>query len=128
MARRIGMVSRIVNSVYEGALAPFGITIGQFGLLTVILKMDKASPSRISKFIRIEKSTLSRNLKLMEGAGLIAVQGRGRGLEVQATAHGREVYLKSMAGWNQAQAKLKRMLKREGVDAVALLSATLAQA
>jgi DNA-binding MarR family transcriptional regulator len=128
LARRIGMVSRVVNSLYEGALAPFGITIAQFGLLTMVLKMDKTSPTQISKYLRIEKSTLSRNLKLMEAAGLLKLEGRGRSLEVRSTERGREVYLRSMAGWNKAQAQLKRKLKPEGVEAVAFLSDTLAQA
>jgi hypothetical protein len=63
----------------------------------------------------------------MESAGLVTLQGKGRGLEVQATAQGREVYLRSMAGWDQAQARLKRMLKREGVEAIALLSESLSR-
>lgn len=128
LARRIGAFSRMVGALYDGELAPFGITRSQFGLLTVAIKYEKVSPTALVKLMRLDKSTLSRNLRLMEKDGLLKLTGQGRSLEIQATEKGREVYCKSAGGWDKAQARLKELLTEDGILAVSVLSSKLASA
>lgn len=125
LAGRLRLIGRVTAGIYEDALAPYGMTISQFNILTVVLRREPASPARIAERIRLEKSTLSRNLALMESAGWLRAEGRGRGKDLYVTPAGRKIYCEAVEGWRNAQTTLKNHLRDEGVDAVARLLSRL---
>jgi DNA-binding MarR family transcriptional regulator len=127
LAQRLRAVGRIVSNIYDRELAGFGLTASQFGILATSLKLGTASQNEIAEVHRVEKSTLSRNLKLMEESGWIKLERRGRNVDVEVTRGGKDVFCKSVDGWRKAQANLKRHLRNEGVDAVQILVASLAK-
>ena len=125
LAQRLRTVSRIVSNIYDGELAGYGLTASQFGILATSLKLGTASQNKIAELQRVEKSTLSRNLKLMEESGWIKLERRGRNVDVEITKGGKDIFCKSVDRWRKAQANLKRHLGNEGVDAVEVLAASL---
>lgn len=112
----------MVNSTYDTALAPYGLTGNQFSILSLILGYGPISPSRIVDFMHMEKSTVSRNLKLMEKSGLVTSRVLGRNREIDITETGIQTYCNSMVGWKKAQQLMKQRLQEHGIDAVAELS------
>src|SRR5260370_23629514 len=68
---RTRLVSRVVTSIYDEELRPFGIVSPQFALLLVIAKIGPASRAEIGRFHRQDRSTLTRNLKIMLSEGWI---------------------------------------------------------
>ncbi len=68
MGGRMKAMGRMVDNIYDSELKSYGITVSQFGLLSAILLMEEATPSQLVERMCIEKSTLSRNLKLIEEA------------------------------------------------------------
>jgi DNA-binding MarR family transcriptional regulator len=127
LAQRLRAVGRIVSNLYDGELAGCGLTASQFGILAASLKLGTASQNKIAEVHRVEKSTLSRNLKLMEESGWIKLERRGRNVDVEVTKGGKDIFCKSVDRWRKAQADLKRHLRNKGVDAVEMLAATLAK-
>ena len=127
LAQRLRAVSRIVSNIYDGELAGYGLTASQFGILATSLKLGTASQNEIAEVHRVEKSTLSRNLKLMEESGWIELERRGRNVDVEVTKGGKDIFCKSVDRWRKAQANLKRHLRNEGVNAVEVLAASLAK-
>jgi len=119
LARRLRTMGRVASAIYERELSPYGITVSQFGVITLTLNAGgKSSPSLFTETLKVEKSTLSRNLRLMQRAGWITLSPVGRTVDIEVTREGKKIYLRSSAGWKRAQTALKRIIRNEGVDAI----------
>ena len=93
---RTRLISRVMTSLYEDALRPFGIGAPQFVLLVVISQLEPASRAEIGRFHHQDRSTLTRNLKLVFDEGWAEenrdkVKGRSR--PVVLTKKGRDLLL-----------------------------------
>jgi len=118
---RTRLVSRVVTSIYDEALRPFGIVSPQFALLLVIAKIGPASRAEIGRFHRQDRSTLTRNVKPMLSAGWIEeVQDgeRGRARRIAVTKAGRRLLQEAAPAWRSAQRRTKAKLG-DGMDVVA---------
>lgn len=119
---RVRMLNRIVTRVYDDLLRPHGVRFSQMNILTVISMHGEIQPAEIGKILSLEKSTLSRNLKLMEDNGWIvnspAVTGYGHLLRL--STKGRKLYRKASAAWDQAQAQLESLLGSQTTTAIRL--------
>ena len=82
--------ARVLTRHYDDALRPVGITITQFGLLKVIQRLEPESISDIAQALDIDRTTLSRNLKPLEKAGLVfrGSEGESRRRRVLLTTLG----------------------------------------
>ena len=63
--------SRAISQHFDQALAPAGLRMTQFTLLAAFALGGTPSLGELSEVLVIERSTLSRNLKLIRTAGLI---------------------------------------------------------
>ena len=118
---RTRLVSRVVTSIYDEALRPFGIVSPQFALLLVIAKIGPASRAEIGRLHCQDRSTLTRNLKPMLSAGWIEeVQDgeRGRARPVAVTKAGGRLLQEAAPAWRSAQRRTKAKLG-DGMDVVA---------
>ena len=89
-AGRLLRAARVLTRHYDDALRPVGITITQFGLLKVIQRLEPESISDIAQALDIDRTTLSRNLKPLEKAGLVfrGSEGESRRRRVLLTTLG----------------------------------------
>ncbi len=115
VASKLRRLNRIVTGIYNNAFRSRGITVGQFNILTAILKTEPVSPVRLSTILRIDKSTLSRNLDLMCKNGWIKTENCGRGFLVSVTKHGALLYAECMPYWKMAQKEAQRIIKKEEI-------------
>lgn len=74
------MADRMITRAYDEALRPCGLRITQFTLLVAIGYGAPGSISELADWLAMERTTLTRNLKLLENEGLI---------ETRAGAHHR---------------------------------------
>lgn len=118
---KLRMLNRIVNAIYDSELAPYNLTLSQLNVLTVIIQAGPISPARIGEAIRLERSTLSRNLKLLEDVGWVRIEGSGRGLKVEITKTGETLYEKCLVGWKKAQKTIQKEFNHDGLEAMDLL-------
>lgn len=128
---RVRMLNRIVTRVYDDLLRPYGIRFSQMNILTVISMHGQIQPAEIGKILSLEKSTLSRNVRIMEDNGWIRSSPTdvGNGHLLQLSTEGKTLYRKASAAWDQAQDHLNSLLGnqattaiREAVDSVCAVS------
>ena len=118
IADKLRLISRVVTSIYDDALRPLGITLNQLNLLVVVAKFEPTSPSKIGEWLHMNKSTVSRNINLMNRNGWLKIEpfGQGRSLQIRLLSKGREIFKKSNPYWEKAQRNANKMLKKQGVE------------
>lgn len=120
--RRLG---RVVARHYESQLAGSGLHINQYSLLSVVVKLGPIGLGELAAVLRLESSTLSRNLQPLVAQGLVEVKIGGddaRSRQAVATAAGRAARSEAQRMWKQAQLALNERL---GAERVATLHALL---
>lgn len=112
--------TRRVTSVYDDALQPIGLNLAQFSLLRHIARDEPISMTELGRKIELERSTVSRNVKVLEGMGLAAT-GSGKDQReaiVELTESGHRILVDAAPLWQAAQDKIEGRL---GADATAQL-------
>jgi DNA-binding MarR family transcriptional regulator len=100
--------SRAVTQLYDEALQPSGLRVTQFTLLVALSLTGSISISDLAQQLVIDRTTLTRNLALLEHQGLVAI-AKGddqRTHLVTLTNQGREALLKALPLWERAQAHI----------------------
>ncbi len=100
--------SRAVSQHFDHALAPAGLRMTQFTLLSALALGGSASINEISHALVIDRTTLTRNLRLLREAGLVTAQSgqTGREQRFSLTAEGREILARAIPLWRSAQDSL----------------------
>ncbi|MET9049478.1 MarR family transcriptional regulator [Streptomyces sp. NPDC004362] len=119
LAVRIRLIGRAVTSLYDGALERHGVTIAQVNLLTALGKVGPCPPARLGEVLQLERSTVSRNLRLLLNQGWVEPSASdAKGMrEVTLTEAGRTKIESVMPEWRQAQQQAAQLLGA-GVTAV----------
>jgi DNA-binding MarR family transcriptional regulator len=97
--------ARALTRHYDEALRPVGLTITQFTLLITVAKAEPESISQIGELLSMDRTSVSRNLKLLEKAGLIrrGNESAARKRPVELTKVGRERLSDAYTHWAKAQ-------------------------
>lgn len=74
LSRKAKMADRAITRAYDEALRPVELRITQFTLLVAIGYGAPGSLSELAEWLAMERTTLTRNLKLLEEQGLIQSQ------------------------------------------------------
>lgn len=108
MGMHIRRASRIMTQVYDAALRPVGLVLNQFTLLVAIHLVESTPITRLAQELFTDQTTLTRNLKLLEKRGLVAIEpGEDRRVKwVSLTTEGQAVLAQALPLWEQAQAKV----------------------
>ncbi|MEX0839861.1 MAG: MarR family transcriptional regulator [Parvibaculum sp.] len=111
-ALRARMAARKLTRLYDKALRPVGLKITQFTLLIAVEEGRATSLSALADMLALERSSLVRNVKLLEEAGLIdaAPTGEGRSLGLKLTKAGRRKLTDALPLWKEAQDAVERDL------------------
>lgn len=119
---KLRQLVRRVSQLYDAELARSGLKVTQYSLLTHVLKLGPIRPTDLARTMRLDASTLSRNLQPLVAAGLLEV-GEGadaRSRLVRITVAGREKRHEAQRSWRAAQEQLNATL---GVKRVLALHA-----
>lgn len=114
---RVRKLDRVLTSIYDAELRPFGLKATQTNLLVLVAKAGPIRRIEIGKRMSLDPSTLTRNLKIMLTNGWIKEieDGEdGRGLPVQITAQGRDLLNQIGPAWRKAQTRTETFLGKEG--------------
>lgn len=109
---RSRMTARAVTRAFNARLRPLDLTITQYILLGTLTQAPDLSVANLADRLDLEPSALLRNLKLLEGRGLIEGQGgRGpKGRRHGVTAAGQALLEAGVPIWRQIQADLSQAL------------------
>lgn len=124
---RTRRISRVITSLFDQELRPYGLSSSQFSLLVLIARMGGASRAEIGRANHQERSTSTRNLQLVldQGWAEEVVPEKGRSRPIVISRAGRDLLAQAMPAWRTAQAKAKRLLGVDGASAIVQLSAGL---
>ncbi|WP_094606400.1 MarR family winged helix-turn-helix transcriptional regulator [Sporomusa silvacetica] len=108
----IRRASRAVTELYEKVLAPSGIKITQYSLLRHLEQVEPVTISELAKFMRIDRTTLNRNMKPLSEMGFIKINiGEDpRSRQVMLTEAGKSALSTATTLWDEAQASLQEYL------------------
>lgn len=112
LCTQLRRASRGVTRIYDDALAPVGLGAAQFSLLRHVQRLDSPNISTLAEAMGLDRSTLGRNLRVLEEQGLL-VLGEGqdqRRREIRLTEQGLQRLQQGLALWEQAQADLAERL------------------
>ncbi len=114
---KLKQASRLVARHYEGFLAPTGMRGTQYSLLTGVVKMGPLRLGDLATAMRLDASTLSRNLQPLLDKGLVELHtgSDARSRSVQATPAGSALRQEAQKAWKRAQLALNHKLDPERV-------------
>jgi len=107
--------SRAVTQLYDSWLRRHGIEGPQFALLAMLERLGETNQVAMGRRFDLDKTTLSRNLKLLGQRGWIAI-GPGadaRERRVTLTATGRRRLAAARPAWRQAQEHLRSSMSTD---------------
>jgi DNA-binding MarR family transcriptional regulator len=112
LAVRTRLLSRAVSRVYDAALRPHGLTVAQLNLLTSIATRHPIPAGEVARRLSMEISTLSRNARLLQHAGLIGIERaeRGNGRVLTLTDAGNEKLAELRPAWRAAQRQARELI------------------
>jgi DNA-binding MarR family transcriptional regulator len=113
---RISRLHRLVARRFDQALRPLGLTLPQLEILAVLMMRGSLKPSAVADALAVERSTISRNLSVMEQKGWVAIESMpsGRAASVAITQQGVAVLARAKTAWTEAQAYVVDLI---GTDA-----------
>ncbi len=106
--------SRLMAQVYDRQLQPSGLTNTQFTLLAVTSSRGPISITALAGLLGMDRTTLTRNLRLVERQGLLQVTaGRdARTRDVRLTGKGTKALKKATPLWQGVQTRVVETLGR----------------
>ncbi|WP_299481501.1 MarR family winged helix-turn-helix transcriptional regulator [uncultured Roseibium sp.] len=111
--------ANLLTRHYNRHMSSVGLELTQAQLLAVIADGSAPSASAIARYLGIDRSTLARNLKPLEAAGLIRRRETGgRTVLPVLTPAGESKVIEIHEAWTGAQTELSTLLGPEGSDAV----------
>jgi DNA-binding MarR family transcriptional regulator len=125
LGSRARLIGRVLSGLYQEQLDPQGLTVAQLNILTALVLARRMTPAALSSRLRLDKSTISRNLRLMIDNGWVLGEGRGRSLMLAPSPEGERLFQAAYPAWRRAQRRTRRLLGPRGMRALQTLAAAL---
>ncbi|MBM7059517.1 MarR family transcriptional regulator [Pseudomonas sp. UL073] len=123
LCTKLRRAARTVTKLYDDALAEVGLNAAQYSLLRHLERLDQPSISDLAEAMGLDRSTLGRNLRVLETAGLLSLDGGTdqRHRLVHLTPHGAQTFARAKLAWAQAQTQMSQRLGESKREALMLL-------
>jgi DNA-binding MarR family transcriptional regulator len=116
--------ARVITRAYDRRLRPFGIRTTQFTVLVMLILRGPLTIGELAEALGIERTTLSRNLALLEGEGWIVLRPGDDAREriAAVTPKGRKRVGEALPAWKKAQRAASAAIGGAGVTALRALA------
>lgn len=110
--------ARAVTQLYDEMLRGTGLRSTQFTLLMLVAAKDQVSVTDLANMAVMDRTTLTRNLRLLERRGFVQVRpGEDRRVrEVALTRKGHGALTTAFPLWEKAQAQVASKMGQARVD------------
>lgn len=105
-----------LTNLYDEALEISGIKVTQYSLLKTIDRSSEITINALSKQTKLNRTTLTRNLAILESAQLIELISDPEDLRksiVRLTKEGKKALKKAQTSWEEVQKKAKKVLGKD---------------
>lgn len=107
VALNVRMTARAVTRLYDEMLRGTGLKATQLMLLAALRSGAFASVTELADRLALERTSLTRNLQFLAGAGLIEpAEAGGRAATYRVTPKGEAMIRNAMPAWEKAQQRL----------------------
>ena len=117
----IGLRLRRLSSVADGYLrkciSESGVTENQMTILFVLNGSGKLEQGKIGEFLNLERSTISRNIKLLHQKNLVIKTANYRP-EIELSKEGEQLVIKLIPLWEKAMDALMDIIEAEGLKSL----------
>ncbi len=115
--------AHISSAVYDEALAPSGLKVTMYRLMKTIRGNEGLTLTDLAAKLDLERSTLGRNLTVLERRGLVKRMGLDdeRAFGVELTDVGAAALREAEPLWREAQNRMRRRLDGASGELLALL-------
>ena len=109
---KLRQLMRRVAQLYDAEVGKTGLRGTQYSLLSYVAKLGPIRPVDLARTMKVDASTLTRNLRPLVDAGLLEMGAGpdGRSRLVRATDAGREKRTEAQRRWRVAQESLNQRL------------------
>lgn len=111
--------ARALTQMYDAALAPAGIRSTQYAILATIGERTDISVHDLANAMMMDRTTMGRNLRLLERDGLVVIKVAGsdrRRRDIALTRKGKMLLEGAYPLWKHANDSLQKMHGREFLD------------
>ena len=121
---KLRQLMRRVTQRYDAEVGKTGLKTTQYSLLSQVLKLGPVRPGELAREMKIDASTLTRNLRPLIEAGWVTLGAGsdGRSRLVAITPAGRDKRQEAQRRWRIAQESINQAL---GVERVLALHALI---
>jgi DNA-binding MarR family transcriptional regulator len=104
-----------MTEIYDQALAPSGLKITMFRVIRRLSEAGEPTISELAKLVGLDRSSLGRNLKVLEREQLVSFSGGAdeRSKVVRLTRKGNAALASAMPLWRDVQKRMKSNLGAE---------------
>jgi DNA-binding MarR family transcriptional regulator len=120
VAVRVRLLNRLVTGIYDAALRPHGLGVGQSNVLGAVGFAGPLTPTALARVLVMDKSTLTRDVRPLLAKGWLR-KGPGpdkRSHTLELTAAGRAKLAATVPAWRAAQAEVRQVLGDAAVAGV----------
>ena len=112
---RLRKITRIIDGHFKKMLTDFEITENQMTILFTLFQLGSVEQGKIGKVLALERSTVSRNIRLLEKLSLVEKTEQYRP-EVQLSRKGEELAKTLLPLWNSVMDELVGQIGNEGMQ------------
>lgn len=107
--------ARSLTEIYDKAIAASGLKVTQFSLLRAIERLDDPTLTDLATATGLDRSTLGRNLRVLEKAGYIdLLQGEDERTRIaQLTSEAKIALSIAIPLWERAQDQIAKALPKD---------------
>lgn len=112
--------ARATTRLYDDFLRPSGLRSTQYSMLMVARVLGPVTLTKLAEMTVTERTTLTRNLTILEKKGLIVIEpGKDRReRQVSITERGLKVLMEAIPLWEAAQAHIEQGLGVDRMDSL----------
>jgi DNA-binding MarR family transcriptional regulator len=117
---KLRQLMRRVAQLYDAEVGKTGLRGTQYSLLSYVVKLGPVRPVDLARAMKVDASTLTRNLRPLIDAGLLTLEPGpdARSRLVRATPVGRDKRQEAQRRWRVAQESLNQRLGAHRVVAL----------
>jgi len=115
-----------MTALYDEMLAPAGVNLAQYSLMRNIASCGPVSLTELAARVELDRSTVGRNVKVLEKMGLVAAAPGAdqREQALSLTERGASTLKQATPLWQAAQDRVEALLGPDGTERLeALLQA-----